>query len=175
MSRISLLRTLRDTAKKCVKNQVTAMRCTHIVDVPYVQHFCSPHFPSKCPHLLLLPSKKGLISMGFFSGCEVCRIWAKLKISIVTSHKIDHFQCNLLIAPWVFYQIIQSFTYVTSIPIYRDMPNLPMRDDDLHELEPSVRRSAGTLYLYMKQNKRKVIPYLRWYNIEKSYDSKVVP
>ena len=151
MSRISLLRTLCDTARKCVRNQVTAMRCTHIVDVPYVQHFCSPHFPSKCPHLLLLPLKKGLISMGFFSGCEVCRIWAKLKINIATSHKFDHFQCNLLIAPWAFYQIIQSFTYVTSIPIYKDMPSLTMRDDDLHELEPSVRRSdsvrrsAGTL------------------------------
>ena len=141
MSRISLLRTLCDTAKECVKNQVTAMRCAHIVDVPYVQHFCSPHFPSKCPHLLLLPLKKGLISMGFFSGCEVCRIWAKLKINIATSHKFDHFQCNLLIAPWVFYQIIQSFTYVTSIPIHRDMPSLTMRDDDLHELELSVRRS----------------------------------
>ena len=128
------------------------MRCAHIVDVPYVQHFCSPHFPSKCPHLLLLPLKKGLISMVFLSGCEVCRIWAKLKISIVRSHKFDHFQCNLLIAPWVFYQIIQSFTYVTSIPIHRDMPSLTMRYDDLHELElsvrrsDSVRRSAGTLY-----------------------------
>ena len=151
MSWISLLQTPCDTAKKCVKNQVTAMWWAHIVDVLYVQHFCSPHFPSKCPHLLLLPSKKGLISMGFFSGCEVCRIWEKLKISIVISHKFDHFQCNLLIAPWVFYQIIQSFTYVTSIPLYRDMPSLTTRDDDLHESElsvwrsDSVQRSARTL------------------------------
>ena len=42
---------------------------------------------------------------------------------------------------------------MTSIPIYKDMPSLTMRDDDLHELEPSVRRSdsvrrsAGTLYM----------------------------
>ena len=41
---------------------------------------------------------------------------------------------------------------MTSIPIHRDMPSLTMRDDDLHELElsvrrsDSVRRSAGTLY-----------------------------
>ena len=121
MSRISLLRTLCDTARKCVRNQVTAMRCTHIVDVPYMQHFCSPHFPSKCPHLLLsvmLPLKKGLISMGFFSGCEVCQIWTKLKISIVTFHKFDHFQCNLLIAPWLSYQIIQLYIYICDLYTY---------------------------------------------------------
>ena len=123
MSRISLLQTLCDTARKCVRNQVTAKRCTHIVDVPYVQR------------------------------CEVCHIWAKLKINIAKSHKFDHFQSNFLIAPRVFYQIIQSFTFVTSIPIYKDMPSLTMRDDDLHELEPSVwrsdsvRRSARTLYM----------------------------
>ena len=56
-------------------------------------------FPLNVPILLLLPLKRGRISMGFFSGCEVCRIWAKLKISIVTFHKFDHFQCNSLIAP----------------------------------------------------------------------------
>ena len=100
-------------------------------------------FPLNVPILLLLSLKNGCISMGFLSGCEVCRIWAKLKISIVTFQKFDHFQCNLLRPPWEFYQIIQFFKYATSIPIYRHMPNLTMRDVDLHELELSVRRSDG--------------------------------
>ena len=67
MSWISLLQTLCDTAKKCVENQVIAMQWAHIVDVPYVQHFCSPHFPSKCPHSLIINFIEGSYIYGIFS------------------------------------------------------------------------------------------------------------
>ena len=66
MSQIPLLQTLCDIAKKCVKNQVTAMWSTHIVDFSYVQYFCSPHFPSKCPHSFIITFKEGLYIYGIF-------------------------------------------------------------------------------------------------------------
>ena len=122
------------------------MQCTTLLMFRMCNISASFIFPLNVPIVLLLPLKNGCISMGSFFGYEVCRIWAKLKMSIVTFHKFDHFQCNSLIPLCEFYQIIQFFKYATSIPIYRHMPNLTMRDIDLHELEPSVQRSAGTLY-----------------------------